>query len=245
MKQYKLTCLFMILLTIGGIYFKPISAQQTNNCKVDLPELSGTYIGDCKNGYAQGKGEAKGIHRYVGQFKYGLPNGQGTYYYSDSAYHVGNFQDGIKEGKGTTYYLRAGKPDSLVKGFWSADVYRGKTYVTYTVADMPSFDRVEITPSNESGNILTIETATTTGAIRGAPFTNSSYSGTILMVNEVIALDGIYIKQLEQGNSLKYIATYQISKFPIRLRVMLSNGQSFNLQLYKAAKWKVNLFLNK
>jgi hypothetical protein len=215
-------------------------AQQNNECKVDVPALQGSYTGDCKNGYAHGKGEAKGWQRYVGQFKFGLPDGTGTYYYSDSMYHSGNFQDGIKEGKGTSYYIRQGKPDSLVKGYWSADIYRGKTYKTYNVNDMPSYDRVEIVPSNESGNTLTIETGTTSGAIAGSPTV-----GGILIVNDVIALDGTFIRKREISSGLKYLSTWEISKFPVKLRVMLSDGRAFTLELYKAAKWKVYIFLNK
>jgi hypothetical protein len=209
--------------------------------------LKGNYAGDCKNGYAHGKGDAKGSQHYVGQFKYGLPNGQGTYYYSDSVYHTGAFQDGIKEGKGTSYYVRPGKADSVVKGYWSADIFRGKTYKTYSVSNMPVFDRYEITPSDETGNTLIIEVATTSGSVIGSP--NSTVTPSIAMpvltVTDVIALDGSFIRKMELPNSIKYSVTYEIKKFPVRLQVLLSNAQSFNLELYKAAKWKVLLFLNK
>lgn len=226
------------MILIICIYSNRLYAQQNNECKVDVPALQGAYTGDCKNGYAHGKGEAKGWQRYTGQFKYGIPNGQGTYYYSDTMYHTGNFQDGIKEGKGTSYYIRAGKPDSLVKGYWSADVYRGKTYKTYNVNDMPSYDRVEITPSDERGNTLTIETATTSGMINGS-------GGFALTVNDVIALDGSFIRRLEVSSGLKYLSSWEISKFPVKLRVMLSDGRAFTIDLYKAARWKIYLYMNK
>jgi hypothetical protein len=214
-------------------------SQQQTDCKVEMPSIGGSYIGDCKNGYAHGKGEAKGWQRYTGQFKFGLPNGQGTFYYCDSIYHTGNFQDGIKEGKGTTYYVRAGKPDSVIKGYWSADIYRGKAYKTYQVSDMPPYDRVDITPSDEPGKTLTIETATNSGSIAG------SVGGQALTVNDVVALDGGFIRKLDVSGGLKYLSSWEITKFPVRLRVMLSDGRAFNIELYKAAKWKIYIFLNK
>ena len=113
-------------------------------CQVEMDNLIGTYSGECKNGYANGKGEAKGIDRYAGLFRNGLPNGIGTYYYSDKIYYTGNFQDGVKEGKGEIHYVRNGMFDSLIKGFWSADEYRGKKYITYSFTNNSSFDRVSI-----------------------------------------------------------------------------------------------------
>lgn len=240
----KLTVPHPLLACFAIVFTLKVSAQtNVTECKVSLPELEGIYGGDCKNGYAHGKGEAKGRHHYVGQFKNGLPNGQGTYYYNDSVYHVGSFQDGLKEGKGTTYYKSAGKADSVVKGFWSGNVYRGKRYTTYVVNDMPVFDRSDITPSDESGNTITIETETTSGAIKGSNLATGG--GLILTVNDVVALDGSFIKKLDETSGIKYKVSYQLSKFPVRLRIMLSNGQSFTLELYKAAKWNVYLFLNK
>jgi hypothetical protein len=218
------------------------SQDSTKECKVELKSLSGTYIGECKNGFAHGKGEAKGIHHYVGIFKYGLPDGKGIYYYNNGVFYSGNFQDGLKEGKGETHYLREGKPDSLVKGYWSADEYRGKSYKTYNITEMPAFERVDIVPSDESGNTLTIEILTTTGAAKD----QYSGSGYVLTVTDVIAKDGSLIRKLETAeNPFKFSASYELSKFPVRLQGMFSNGRTFNLELYKKAKWRIQIFVNR
>ncbi len=216
--------------------------DSTKECKVELKSLIGTYTGECKNGYAHGEGEAKGIHRYVGMFKYGLPNGKGVYYYDNSMYYTGNFQEGLKEGKGETHYLREGKPDSVIKGYWSADEYRGKTYKTYQIVEMPAFERVEIIPSSESGNTVTIEITTTTGT----PGNQYSGSGYVLTVTDVIAKDGSQIRKLEMNESpFKFSATYELGKFPVRLQGMFSNGRIFNVDLYKKAKWRIQIYVNK
>ncbi|MGZ3853576.1 MAG: hypothetical protein ACXVBX_12345, partial [Flavisolibacter sp.] len=64
-------------------------------------------------------------------------------------------------------------------------------------------------------------------------------------VNEVLSLDGSFIRKLDETSGIKYKVSYELSKFPARLRIILSNGQSFTLELYKPAKWNVYLFLNK
>ena len=38
------------------------------DCKVAVDSLIGSYSGGCKKGFAHGKGEAKGINHYVGDF---------------------------------------------------------------------------------------------------------------------------------------------------------------------------------
>jgi hypothetical protein len=99
------------LLQCSSLY----AQDSSNTCKVELAMLTGSYKGDCKNGYANGKGEALGTHRYAGLFKNGLPHGKGTYYYTDGSYYTGSFQNGIKEGKGEMHYLRNTLSDSLIK----------------------------------------------------------------------------------------------------------------------------------
>lgn len=236
---------WQITLLISGALFNAdnlYSQDSTKACKVELKSLTGAYQGECKNGFAHGKGEAKGEHRYVGMFKYGLPNGKGTYYHNTGVYYEGNFQDGLKEGKGETHYRRDGMSDSIVKGYWSADEYRGKNYKTYDITEMPAFDRLEITPSDESGNTLTIEITTTTGT----PNDQFSRSGYVLTVTDVVAKDGSLIRKLETpDNPAKYTASYELSKFPVKLQGRFSNGRTFNIELYKKAKWRIQIFVNK
>lgn len=211
----------IIVLNLSNLY----AQDSIKLCRVEMKSLIGTYSGECRNGYANGKGEAKGLDRYEGLFKNGLPNGKGIYYYNDSIYYSGNFQDGVKEGKGEIHYLRKGMSDSLLKGYWSADEYRGKKYITYSFTNNSLFDRVEINPSDNSGNILTI-----------------SISGELIL-SELIATDGNFIRKLNTFASLnKHTVTYELSKFPIRLQAIFSNGQICNLELYKQANWKAEFF---
>jgi hypothetical protein len=222
---------------------------QDRLCKVISKNLVGKYTGNCKNGLAFGEGEAKGIDRYVGWFKNGTPHGKGSYYYGDTVYFKGNFQDGIKEGVGEMHYMRKGMPDSVIKGFWSGDVYKGKKYTTYKLSTTSFFDRTEVIPSDYSGNTVTIEIATSSGSPNGAPtHLNSSgfNSGYVLTLKELVSPTASIIKTgAKYESSFKSSITYELTGFPCQLSGTFSNGETFQLELYKPANWKVRFFVGK
>ena len=111
---------FLILLKQSALFGQDTS----HTCKVLLESIKGEYSGECKKGLAHGKGESKGIFRYAGSFKYGLPNGKGILYSGDNFFD-GNFLDGLKEGKGEMHYIKPNNADSIIKGYWSGDEFRG------------------------------------------------------------------------------------------------------------------------
>jgi hypothetical protein len=236
-------CLAVTLLfSMQLLYAQPDSSS----CKVSVTLLKGQYKGDCKNGLADGKGEAIGANRYEGQFKLGKPNGKGTYHYSDSTFYTGNMQDGIREGKGEMHYQFAGRPDSVIKGYWSADVYRGKNYKTYDFNVADRFDRVDIEPSSASGNSITFETSSTTGSPNGVTQNDVGTNYVLTLVDLISMHPSTFIRKESEFNSnTKASATYFISQFPCTLQGTLSNGIVFKLELYKAANWKAKFFINK
>ena len=233
--------LFFIFLMDINIY----AQEKSQPCKVSLASIANEYTGDCKNGLANGQGTAKGIHRYVGNFKNGLPDGNGTYYFSDSTYYIGNFQEGIKEGKGEFHYLTKKSTDSVVKGYWSGNEYRGKKYITYEFNSATKFDRWEITPTSQSGNSITFELATTSGSPKGLPSNTAGDPGYVLTLTELHSNDPLLKFIAKMDNPTISYSTYEISRFPVILYGTLSNGENFQLDLYKYARWKVRFFINK
>lgn len=218
-----------------------IAQDTTKTCKVDMPEISGRYTGECKKGYAHGKGEAFGVYHYTGEFRYGLPSGKGRMDYGNTWYE-GAFLDGKKEGKGEMHYTAEGK-DSVVKGYWSGDEYRGKTYITYKTDAVPKFDRVDINPSASSGHRITIEVSTTSStdeSVRLNPKPSVNLSELIAMKQASLIR---YISNTE--SPIKYSWTFEIREFPILLRAQMTNGQYFDLELYKSADWTVRIYINK
>lgn len=84
---------------------------QAPSCKVLDPELQGGYSGGCVDGYAQGKGEARGTAAYAGEFVAGRKHGRGvkTWPASGDRYE-GDFVADRRQGKGT--YVWGGRSPS-------------------------------------------------------------------------------------------------------------------------------------
>lgn len=234
----------IILFIFCSLSIAHLSLAQ-EDCKVNDANLSGTYKGECKNGLANGKGESMGMHRYRGTFKAGVPDGKGIYYYSENTFYIGAFQDGIKEGKGEMHYLRNGN-DSIIKGYWSGGEFRGKDYTTWTASGEKRFDQFEVQASKEPGNVVTFEISSTTGSPNGTPITISEGVGYQLILDELSSTNGVEITKLSEFNTTyKSTVKYEIQKFPVKLTLHLSKGEPVYLELYKAAKWTVRMYINR
>lgn len=131
MKNQSKTIICLFVFTALFSFLKVTG--QTGDCKVLIPEISGTYVGDCKNGLAHGRGTAIGTDRYEGQFNRGLPHGKGTYSWTKGPVYSGGWSKGVLNGEGEMIYPTA-KGDSTVKGFWRDGGYIGKENVpSYSV----------------------------------------------------------------------------------------------------------------
>lgn len=230
----------MLFLLTNVFYIFSFSQSE---CKVTMNDLVGSYKGECKNGLANGDGEARGGHYYKGSFKNGKPDGSGIFYYSDSVFFDGSFQDGIKEGKGEMHYKKKNQEDSVIKGYWSGDEYRGSKYTTYSFSTTETFDNIDISPSKVKGNLVTIEVSTTSGIPTGNPSPN--YTGAVLSIANVISPTGSIFKITRIDGAYKSSLSIEMLEFPCQLFGTLSNGNTFSLDLYKAANWKVRFYKNK
>jgi hypothetical protein len=242
MKMIRLVFFLMLIL----LQVVSLQAQKDSTaCKVNWTSLQGSYTGDCKDGLASGKGAARGIHSYTGGFKNGMPNGIGTYSFSDSLYFKGNFQDGLKEGKGEMHYQRRAMADSIISGYWSADEFRGAKYITYNFTTTALFDAIEVTPSSASGNTITIEISTNSGAPNGVS-TGGTGSGFVLTLKDLMSPTGSIVKTRSKfESSNKSYTTFELLSFPCKLFGTFSSGDTFELELFKAANWKARFFMNK
>jgi hypothetical protein len=96
----KLLLLFLIL---------PVSLSSQEKCKVLLSGLDSVYVGKCKNGLANGAGEAWGRFHYKGKFVAGYPQGEGRAEYPDGTVYVGYWKAGLRHGKGSILFQENGK----------------------------------------------------------------------------------------------------------------------------------------
>ena len=136
----------MLILFSGSILY----AQE--ECKVLMPDISGSYTGKCKKGLAHGKGLAEGTDTYEGRFSKGLPDGDGKYTWADGRTYKGSWSKGIRKGQGTMIYPKAGE-DSIVAGIWNDDDYYGPVPLPpYKIIRSRSVVRSSIRKINEMGS---------------------------------------------------------------------------------------------
>lgn len=143
---------FFLLLNI------PSYAQNTDSCKVMLPEISSAYKGECKNGLAHGEGTAQGKDTYIGMFKRGLPDGEGKYIYADGSTFTGSFSNGLKNGKGIYRMMSDGKIYAQ-EGFWEQGEFVGikDTPDKYKITNTIGIDNVTINKGKGVQNEIRIQ----------------------------------------------------------------------------------------
>ena len=131
----------IIIITIFLVSLNAYS--QKSDCKVNIPEISESYTGDCRKGLAHGQGIASGIDQYEGRFVKGLPDGKGTYTWAQGNYYEGEWKKGLKEGYGKMVY-----GDSVVTGYWKKDQYQGEKQIApYKITQSMNVSRATIKKS--------------------------------------------------------------------------------------------------
>ena len=150
------------------------SAYGQSNCRVLMPSIAASYIGSCKQGLADGKGEASGVDKYTGEFKKGLPDGEGTYFWQGGDVYNGEWKKGLRNGKGEFKFTRDGR-DSLLTGIWKDDKYVGKETVNpYTIGYRNNVGRVTCTKTGDDHNSVKYN------------FSRSGESNLFLKVNDLM-----------------------------------------------------------
>jgi hypothetical protein len=119
MKKSGLLSIVVLLSLLSNSMF----AQST--CKVLNPRIADSYTGSCKQGLADGKGEALGVDQYNGEFKKGLPEGAGIYIWETGEKYEGSWKKGMRDGEGSYTFKSDGK-DTVLTGIWKEDKYAGE-----------------------------------------------------------------------------------------------------------------------
>lgn len=112
--------LFTIALTVLLFVNESFAQEHTSDCRVLLSSISGQYDGDCKDGFAHGRGISKGIDIYKGKFKSGLPHGSGVYTWKSGNKYTGSWKKGRRNGVGTLY---SASNEESIKGQWRDDEF--------------------------------------------------------------------------------------------------------------------------
>lgn len=140
--QKKVTLTAVILM--AAILTAPVLNGQST-CKVLIPRIADSYTGECKQGLAEGEGEAFGIDQYKGEFRKGMPDGQGTYVWQTGEIYKGGWKKGLRDGNGEYSFKYNGR-DSLMAGIWKEDEFVGNKQVPpYVIEYRNSIGRVSFT----------------------------------------------------------------------------------------------------
>jgi len=121
-----LTPIFLLLFCTS------LAAQ---DCKVLDPELRGAYAGPCRDGLAEGEGEARGTAEYRGGFRAGKKHGQGVKAWPNGDRYEGGFAEDRREGRG--------------KYTWGSGPWRGESYEGPYVNDKRHGEGVYRWPSGD------------------------------------------------------------------------------------------------
>lgn len=92
-------------------------AEDAARCKVLDPELQESYVGGCKDGLAEGEGEATGLAHYKGTFSAGRKHGHGIKQWPSGNRYEGDFVKDAREGRGTYVWGRGTQ--------WAGEKYTG------------------------------------------------------------------------------------------------------------------------
>lgn len=109
----------LVLLLLG----RPSPADSDDNCRVLDQDIGTTYSGQCVDGLAHGNGTAAGRDTYVGEFKFGKPDGFGVYVWFNGSQLRGEFRNGRPHGRGVHTY---GRNTALGLARYDGDFFEGR-----------------------------------------------------------------------------------------------------------------------
>ncbi len=212
---------------IGILLLIVFSLNAQDSCQVLIPELSGTYMGKCKKGFAHGEGKAVGTDTYEGNFRKGLPNGNGVYTWASGANYSGSWVYGQRDGEGIYKFKYDGK-DSVQEGIWKDDLFMGKR-ARKPVVNYKEFVTKYSFRRKGDGNQILIDLR-----INGQPNL------------DIIDFSMIY----SNGSSFEMGRSYGIEQinFPVNVKVKYiswnaahssQHNATFDFEIFEAGNWQV------
>lgn len=131
------TLMLALLSGLVAVALFPLGATGETLCRVLDSELAGIYQGGCKDGLAEGYGEAKGTAEYRGDFRAGRKHGKGVKAWPSGDRYEGEFVEDRKEGRGKySWSARGPAAGESYSGAYLNDRRHG-----YGVYEWPSGDR--------------------------------------------------------------------------------------------------------
>ena len=224
--QIKLILIIVLLslIPVSGVYSQ-------ESCKVLKAGIDSAYAGACKKDLAHGIGEAWGLDHYIGDFKRGLPHGEGVYEYKDGSVYKGDYSRGLRNGYGE-YSTDRANIDTTLKGIWENDIFIGKKKeMDYQILSQLEINRYTLLRQGDENKVI----------FR----INNSVSSKPALLNVVIRGSS------GQMNSSDNIFYFKNIVYPFTLTVRYTKWNrlgistiecEFEVVINKAGQWKVSLY---
>jgi len=211
------------------------------DCLVEPASIKGTYTGDCKKGKANGKGKSVGTDSYEGDFRAGLPEGNGTYTWSNGNVFTGQFVKGLKQGKGKLFMKGSASADSIIEGYWKNDVYIGKYEQPYSIYfKSKSFSELEVQFKKDAFSQVTFFITNTSGGVQTPQ--NGVYPR--FKVDEVQLSSGRYGRlMVNDVHTKKTESILSDVVYPIRMKVLIS-GEELEIEFREPGSYIVDIHIN-
>ena len=210
------------------------------NCEVDNQSLKGSYTGDCKKNKAHGKGKAIGTDTYEGDFKNGLPDGQGTYTWSNKSMFSGKYVRGLREGKGLMTFKMEGRQDSVVEGYWKKDIYIGKNEKPWEIYSKTGSVRdVDVEYTADKLDRVKVIITNTTGSVTGLGGQTPK-----IKVDNLILIKGSFQRQTSLETHLKSgETTFHDIIYPFRVKLQMSR-EEIEIEFFEPGSYTLNISIN-
>lgn len=227
----------LITFSIILMVMAPAIAQ---DCEVLLPEIKGSYTGECKGGKAEGIGTATGKEdSYGGQFKKGKPNGRGTWTWKDGHRYTGEWKDGLIDGTGEMHYTSMDGGDSMIPVTYAKGKRVGETNEPYKIYfAAANIAKIKVEKTNVADQIV-IEMESTSGG-------NISISGGtsgIPVLSDLEIVKGLYNQVSYTTTAKRSITRILQPTFPLRLRFR-AGGQNVDIAFAGPTGYKVFIQIN-
>ncbi len=213
----------------------------SQDCTVEMQALKGTYAGECKKGKANGKGKALGTDTYEGDFKSGLPDGEGTYTWANGNRYIGHFTNGLKEGKGNFFYKRENAKDSILAGYWLNDKYNGLQETAYKlVYKSRLINDLEVEYKQDPDNRITFFITNTSG---GGFFIDGTEMPK-MKIDEIQIISGSYGRLVyNDSHAKKTESILEDVVYPIRFKANIGEEQ-LEMEFKKPGNYLITMRIN-
>ena len=231
LSQYAICLFSMIIFSVNA---------KSQSCEVEKESLKGNYTGDCKKNKAHGKGKAVGTDTYEGDFKNGLPDGEGTYTWSNKNVYTGKFVKGLKEGQGMMTLKFDNRDDSVVAGFWKKDVYIGKYEKPWQIISKTGSVRdIQAEYTKDDVERVKIIITNTTGGV-------SSLGGQMpqFKVDNIVIVKGNFLRKTTLETHYKSTETSLFDvTFPFRVKLQIAR-EEIEIEMFEPGSYTFNVSIN-